>query len=557
MSKAKTVVIVGGVAGGASAAVRLRRLDEQAEIILFERGPNVSFANCGLPYYIGGEIQDRPKLLVQTSQSLHKRFRLDVRVRHEVLSIHRDKKTVTVRDLEKGTEFEQHYDALVLSPGASPVQPPIPGIKLPGAHCLRTLADMDAIKAEVDSKPKGRVLVVGAGFIGLEMVESFARRGWEVLLVEMASQVLAPTDPEMAVTISRELEAQGVQLALQSQLKGIRESGDGALLADLEGVSERVNMVLLSVGVRPDVQLAVDAGLELGNRRGIKVDPHMRTNDPHIYAVGDAVESKDVVSGQEVLVPLAGPANRQGRIAADNIAGIPSVFRGTQGTAIVRVFDIVFAMTGASEKLLKSQGKRYEKIYLHPPSHAGYYPGAAPMRLKVLFDPQDGKLLGAQASGAGGVDKFMDVMATALQAGFTVHDLEEMELTYAPPFGSAKSPANFAGFIAENIRSGRVGVFHCEEAFVPKTDQMLLDVRTPNEFSEGSIPGAVNIPVDDLRERMGEISKNKEILVFCRGGLRGYVASRILSQAGFRARNLSGGWLTWEAWRESKKILGL
>lgn len=557
MIKAKTVVIVGGVAGGASAAARLRRLDERSEIILFERGPFVSFANCGLPYFIGGEIQDRPKLLVQTPQSLHKRFRLDVRVRHEVLSIHREKKIVTVRDLEKGAEFEQPYDVLVLSPGASPIQPPIPGIHLTGVHCLRTLADMDAIKKEVDSKPKGRVLVVGAGFIGLEMVESFSRRGWEVLLVEMASQVLAPTDPEMAVTISRELEAQGVQLALQSQLMGIRESGDGTLLAEWEGASEKVDMVLLSVGVRPDVQLAVDAGLELGNRKGIKVDPHMRTNDPHIYAVGDAVEVKDAVSGQETLVPLAGPANRQGRIAADNIAGIPSVFRGSQGTAIVRVFDIVFAMTGASEKLLKSQGKRYEKVYLHPASHAGYYPGATPMRLKVLFDPQDGKLLGAQASGAVGVDKFIDVMATALQAGFTAHDLEEVELTYAPPFNSAKSPANFAGFIAENVRSGRMGVFHCEEAFVPKGDQMLLDVRIHNEFFEGSIPGAVNIPVDDLRERMGEIPKNKEILVFCRTGLRGYMACRILTQAGFRARNLSGGWLTWEAWRESKKILGL
>lgn len=553
MSPIRQVVIIGGVAGGASAAARLRRLNEKVEIIVLERGNHVSFANCGLPYFIGGEITDRSKLLVQTPQSLLKRFRLDVRVRHEALAIHRDRKTVTVRDLDHGRDFELSYDALVLSPGASPIQPPIPGVDLPGVAVLRNLEDMDAIQSVLGSKKSGRAVLVGAGFIGLEMAEALRHRGWEVLLVEKLPQVMGPADPEMTVGVLRSLRAHGVEVALGSGLTGIRKTDDGRLEADLGGRKEAADLVLLAVGVRPEVRLAEEAGLVLGPRKGIRVDTHMTTSDPSIYAVGDAVEVNDFFTGAPGLVPLAGPANRQGRIAADNLAGIESEFMGTQGTSIVRVFETVFAMTGPSEKALRAQGRAYEKVYLHPSSHAGYYPGAQGMHLKVVFDPKDGRLIGAQASGGEGVDKFIDVMATAIKGRLAVGDLEELELTYAPPFGSAKSPANFAGFIAANHLGKTTTLFHCEEAASPKADQMLLDVRTPKEFGEGTIPGAVNIPVDELRARLGELPKDKELLVFCRVGLRGHVASRILTQAGFRNRNLSGGWLTWDVWSEARK----
>ena len=551
METARTIVIIGGVAGGASAAARLRRLDERAEIILFERGEHVSFANCGLPYHIGGEIVERDDLLVQTPASLRRRFRLDVRVRHEVLAIHRTRQVVEVMDLEAGRRFEQPYDAIVLSPGAAPLRPPIPGLELPGVHTLRNMADMDAIKAQVDAKPGGRALLLGAGFIGLEMAEALTQRGWKVLVAEKARQVLGPADPEMAALVARELRVQGVELLLGADLKSVAPAGEG-LLADFGGRRERVDLVLVAIGVKPEVGLARAAGLALGARGGIQVDEHMRSSDPAIYAVGDAVEVTDPVTGRVGLVPLAGPANRQGRIAADNLAGIPSVYGGTQGTAIVRVFGLAFAMTGASEKALRAAGKPYEKVYLHPNCHAGYFPDASQLQIKLLFDPHHGGLLGAQAAGRDGVDKRIDVLATALKAGMTVHDLEELELAYAPPYGSAKDPVNFAGFIAANVLDGRMGVFHMEEAASPKASQLLVDVRTPSEFAEGSIPGAVNIPVDDLRKRLGELPRDKEILVYCRVGLRGYLADRILGQAGYKARNLSGGWLTWQAWNEAQ-----
>ena len=551
METARTIVIIGGVAGGASAAARLRRLDERAEIILFERGEHVSFANCGLPYHIGGEIVERDELLVQTPASLRRRFRLDVRVRHEVLAIHRTRQVVEVMDLEAGRRFEQPYDAIVLSPGAAPLRPPIPGLELPGVHTLRNMADMDAIKAQVDAKPGGRALLLGAGFIGLEMAEALTQRGWKVLVAEKARQVLGPADPEMAALVARELRVQGVELLLGADLKSVAPAGEG-LLADFGGRRERVDLVLVAIGVKPEVGLARAAGLALGARGGIQVDEHMRSSDPAIYAVGDAVEVTDPVTGRVGLVPLAGPANRQGRIAADNLAGIPSVYGGTQGTAIVRVFGLAFAMTGASEKALRAAGKPYEKVYLHPNCHAGYFPDASQLQIKLLFDPHHGGLLGAQAAGRDGVDKRIDVLATALKAGMTVHDLEELELAYAPPYGSAKDPVNFAGFIAANVLDGRMGVFHMEEAASPKASQLLVDVRTPSEFAEGSIPGAVNIPVDDLRKRLGELPRDKEILVYCRVGLRGYLADRILGQAGYKARNLSGGWLTWQAWNEAQ-----
>jgi NADPH-dependent 2,4-dienoyl-CoA reductase/sulfur reductase-like enzyme/rhodanese-related sulfurtransferase len=552
MDLKKKIIIVGGVAGGASAAARLRRLDENAEITLLERGEQVSFANCGLPYHIGGEIEDRSDLLVQTAAGLRRRFRLDVRTRHEALAIDRAQKRVRVRDLASGKETEEPYDSIVLSPGASPVRPPLPGLDLPGVHTLRTMADMDAIKARVESVPGGKALVVGGGFIGLEMAEALRHRDWEVTLVELAPQVLGPADPEMAALVARELRAHGVELELRASLKSVSAGSGGKLLADLGSRVLPVDLVLLAIGVRPEVKLAKEAGLELGARGGIKVDQHMRTSDPAIYAVGDAVEVQDAVTGAQALIPLAGPANRQGRIAADNIAGIPSVYQGTQGTAIARVFDVVFGMTGASEKALKTAGRAYEKIYLHPNCHAGYFPGASPLQIKLLFDPSDGKILGAQAAGKEGVDKRIDVLSTALKAGMSVFDLEELELAYAPPFGSAKDPVNFAGFIASNVLENRMAIFHMEEAAAPRPDQLLLDVRTAGEFAEGAIPGALNIPVDSLRERLGELPKDKELLVYCRVGLRGYLAARILSQAGYKARNLSGGWLTWETWTESQ-----
>jgi len=552
MANKRNIVIIGGVAGGASAAARLRRLDEDAEIILFERGEHVSFANCGLPYHISGEIEDREDLLVQTAAGLKRRFRMDVRTRHEVLAIHRDRKVVEVKDLKDGRVFEQAYDAIVLSPGAAPIRPPLPGIDLPGVHSLRNLADMDAIKRAVDAKPAGRALLVGGGFIGLELAEALRQRGWEVLLVEKGTQVLAQADPEVAALVARELRANGVELRLRADLRGLSQRPDGRLDADLGGTREGVDLVVLAIGVRPETGLARAAGLALGERGGIQVDEHLRTSDPAIYAVGDAIEVRDVVTDRLGLVPLAGPANRQGRIAADNLAGIPSEYRGTQGTAIVRVFKLAFAMTGSSEKALKAAGRAYEKVYLHPNQHAGYFPGASALQIKLLFDPRHGRILGAQVAGEEGVDKRIDVLATAIQAEMTVHDLEELELAYAPPFGSAKDAINFAGFVAGNVVDGRIGIFHMEEAAAQGSGQVLVDVRTAREFSEGAIPGAINIPVDSLRERLAELPKDKEILVYCRVGLRGYLAGRILSQAGYKVRNLSGGWLTWEAWKEAQ-----
>jgi len=551
MKGPRTIVIIGGVAGGASAAARLRRLDEQATIILYERGEHVSFANCGLPYHIGGEIEGRDDLLVQTPASLKKRFNLDVLTRHEVLAIDRSRKVVQVMDLNAGRRFEQAYDAIVLSPGAAPLRPPIPGLELPGVYTLRNLADMDAIEARLAAKPQGRALLLGGGFIGLEMAEALRHRGWGVLLAEKGAQVMGPADPEMAALVARELRANGVELMLKADLAQVSAAGDG-LVGSFGARKEALDLVLVAIGVKPEVSLARAAGLALGERGGIQVDEHMRSSDPAIYAVGDAVEVLDPVTGRMGLVPLAGPANRQGRIAADNLAGIPSAYQGTQGTAIVRVFGLTFAMTGASEKALKAAGKPYEKVYLHPNQHAGYFPGVESLQIKLLFNPNHGAVLGAQIAGQEGVDKRIDVLATAIKAGMSVHDLEELELAYAPPYGSAKDAINFAGFIAANVMDGRMGVFHMEEAAAPGPGQLLLDVRTPREFAQGAIPGAINIPVDELRARMGELPKDKEILAYCRVGLRGYLGTRILAQSGYKVRNLSGGWLTWEAWKESQ-----
>jgi NADPH-dependent 2,4-dienoyl-CoA reductase/sulfur reductase-like enzyme/rhodanese-related sulfurtransferase len=569
------IAIVGGVAGGASAAARARRLSEAAEIVVFERGPDPSFANCGLPYYIGGDIDERDKLLVAPKQMLIDRHRLDVRTRQSVEAIDRAKKRLTIKNLANGTTYEESYDKLILSPGATPLRPPIPGIDLPGIYTLRDLRDADRLR-ELALGAK-RAVVVGGGFIGLEMAENLVRRGVKTAVVELADQVLPPWDREMTTPIAEHLRANGVELLLgdsaaeftagdcplfagatsritdsqSHEPQTTREKGTVPLAAGLvvklkSGRELPADFVVLSVGVRPENSLAVAAGLEVGQRGGIRVNEHMQTSDPDVYAVGDAVEVREFVTGSPIQIPLAGPANRQGRIAADHIFGRPSKYRGTQGTAVVGVFGMTAAMTGLSEKVLERVGRTYEKIYLHPTHHAGYYPGAERMSLKLLFDPADGKVLGAQAVGTSGVDKRIDVLATAIQAGMTVFDLEEAELAYAPQYGSAKDPINMAGFIAAGVVHGDSPIVHA--AILPKATEagaVVLDVRTPTEFKCSHVPGAVNIPLDELRDRLDEVDRGKPVVAYCEVGQRGYLATRILKQAGYDAANLSGGYTTY------------
>lgn len=524
------LLIIGGVAGGASAAARARRLSEDAQIIVFERGPAVSFANCGLPYYVGGEITQRDKLLVVTPERLRSRFKLDVRVRSSVEAIDRVAKKVRVRDLVSEREYEETYDKLILAPGAAPLRPPIPGIDLPGIFTLRNLQDVDRIKERVDAGIK-QAVVVGAGFIGLELVENFVRRGITTTVVELQDQVLPPYDKEMTTPIAEHLAAKGVSLILGQSAVAFEQSADGLVTVLKSGQRLPAQLVILGVGVRPENKLAVAAGLEVGPRGGIRVNDHLQTSDPDIHAVGDAIDVKDFVLGMPTQVPLAGPANRQGRIAADHIFGRAARYRGTQGTAIVRVFDLTAAMTGASEKSLQRAKRAYRKVYVHPTHHASYYPGAETMTLTVLFDPQDGKLLGAQAVGGAGVDKRIDVLAVAIQAGMTVYDLEEMELAYSPQYGSAKDPINMAGFVAGGLLRGdhpQVAV----ETLLTADRPFVVDVRTPSEFEAGHLPDAVNIPVDDLRSRLNEIPRGRDVAVYCQVGQRGYLATRILRQAG-------------------------
>ena len=547
------LLIVGGVAGGASAAARARRLSEEAEIILFERGPDVSFANCGLPYYVGGTIAERNKLLVTTPERLRTRFRLDVRTRSSVEAIDRTSKTVRVRDLASGREYEESYNKLILAPGAAPLRPPIPGIDLPGIFTLRNLQDVDRIKERVDQRIR-QVVVVGAGFIGLELVENFVRRCVAVTVVELQDQVLPPFDREMTTPILNTLTSKGVTIRLGQSAEGFEQAADGLVVRLRSGERIPAQLVVLGVGVRPENKLAVEAGLEVGPRGGVRVNDHLQTSDPDIYAVGDVNEVRDFVTGEPTQVPLAGPANRQGRIAADHIFGRDARYRGTQGTAIVGVFDRTAAMTGASEKTLRRSNLPYRKVYVHPAHHAGYYPGAEPMTLKVLFHPTTGKLLGAQAVGGAGVDKRIDVLAVSIQAGMTVFDLEEMELAYAPQYGSAKDPINMAGFVAGGLLRGDHPQVDVESVLTaPAEDRpLLLDVRTPQEFAAGHIPGAVNVTVDDLRSRLGELPRNRQIAAYCQVGQRGYLATRILRQAGFDAANVGGGFTTYLLWRPSK-----
>lgn len=539
MSKMK-LVIVGGVAGGATAAARARRLSESAEIVVFERGPYVSFANCGLPYHVGEEISTRDALVLQTPESLKTRHNLDVRVKTEVVSIDRESKRVQVRDLERGVEYDESYDKLVLSPGASPIRPPMPGIDDPRIMTLRTIPDMDRIKGVVDGGAKVAV-VVGGGFIGLEMAENLRRRGLEVHLVELLDQVMPPLDREMASAIHEELVRNDVRLHLSDAVESFADRSGRVEVKLKSGTTLGAELVILAIGVRPDSRLAADAGLEVTDRGAIVVNEHMQTSDPDVYAVGDAVAIRDFVTGEPAVIPLAGPANRQARIAADHCFGRPSSYRGTQGTSIVRVFDLVVGQTGGSEKSLSRAGVAFDKVYLHPGHHVGYFPGACPMHFKLLFDRNSGRVLGAQISGGDGVDKRIDVIAAAIQADMTVHDLEEMELAYAPPFGAAKDPVNMAGFIAANVIRGdskHVQADQLEGMFV-------LDVRDPAEHELGAIAGAKLIPLAELRGRVGELPTDKPIAAYCQAGQRGYYAARILSQHGFEVRNVSGGYKTY------------
>ena len=549
MSSHPRILIVGGVAGGASAAARARRLSEVASIVLFERGPYVSFANCGLPYHIGGVIADRSRLLVQTPESLFARFDIDVRVNTEVVAIDPAAKEVLARNLKTGQETREAYDALVLSPGAEPIRPGIPGADGGQVFTLRNMGDMDAILAGLPKDAAGRALVVGAGYIGLELAEQLRHRGLPVTLVEKLAHVMGVADPEMTFPLHEELERQGVDLRLGRSVAAFtREGGELAAILD-DGGRIACALVILCVGVRPETRLARAAGLALGTTGGILVDDQMRTSDPAIFAVGDAVEVRDFVSGDPALIPLAGPANRQGRIAAEVICGRDSRYKATQGTAICQAFDLGFAMTGLTETVLRRKGLPYRRIYVHPADHATYYPGAHPITLKLLFEPGRGAILGAQAVGAGGVDKRIDVIAVAQRAGLTVFDLEDLELCYAPPFGSAKDAVNMAGFVAANVLRGDVELWEPEELAGAMEDKLLLDVRTFRENAQGAIPGSLCAPVDELRDRLEDLPKDKELLVYCQVGLRGYVAARLLVQHGYKVRNLSGGYRRYSMWK--------
>ena len=538
----KRIVIIGGVAGGMSAATRSRRLDPDASIIVLERSSYVSYANCGLPYFVGGVIAAQSDLLLQTPESLHARFRLDVRVQSEVIGIDRGAKTLTVRDLATGETYDLEYDYLVLSPGAQPVVPPLPGIEL--ALTLRTVEDVTRIADAVARKPNHAV-VIGGGFIGVETAENLIHKGIPTTLVEAMDQVLAPLDPEMALPVADELRRHGVDLRLGVGLSSIQESADGQTVTLADGSVVAADLVILAIGVRPDTTLAKACDLEVGARGGIKTDAFNRTNDPAIYAIGDAAEKNDALDGEAVLVPLANIANRQGRVVADHINGRPVREVPTIGTAIVKVFDLAVATTGWNEKRLRAAGRDFVILHSHPGSHAGYYPGAESMMLKVIIDPVSHEILGAQGVGREGVDKRIDVIATAIRTGLTAPELADLELAYAPPFGSAKDPVNMLGYMADNILSGLTESVQWNELADRMADgATLIDVRTPGEFNAGHVDGAINIPVDDLRERFAEIPK-ENVIVTCQVGQRGHTASTLLRELGIKAANLDGGYKSW------------
>ena len=542
-------LIVGGVAGGATAAARIRRLSENSEIILFEKGDHISYANCGLPYYIGGVITDREKLLVQTPESFGKRFNIDVRVKSEVTAINPAKKTVTVKT-RQGATYEESYDKLLLSPGASPVRPPLPGIDTEGIFTLRNVEDTDIIKARVEKGDVRRAVIVGGGFIGLEMAENLRHADAEVAVVEMAPQVMAPIDFSMAQIVHAHLIEKGVRLYLDTAVASFSKTDNGIEICFADGRKIEADMVILSIGVRPNTLLASEAGIELGAMRGIKVNEYLRTSETDIYAVGDAIEFTHPVSQQPWLNYLAGPANRQARIVADNmVLGDNTVYEGAIGTSIAKVFDMTVAATGIAAKRLKQESKKYLSATIHPSSHAGYYPDALPMTIKIVFSPDNGRLLGAQIVGFDGVDKRIDTIAQVIKNGGSVEDLTRIEQAYAPPYSSAKDPVAIAGYVAGNILSGKMKPIYWRELNdVKATEHLLIDVRTPMEFEAGSIPGAINIPLDSMRERLGEIPSDRQIILYCGVGLRGYLASNILRLNGFEnVRNLVGGIKTYRS----------
>ena len=538
---AKKILLVGGVAGGASAAARLRRLDETAEIIMFERDEHISFANCGLPYYIGQNIKERSKLLVQTPQSMQERFAIDVRIHSDVTSINPDRKTVTVNSKDRGI-YEESYDYLVLSPGAKAIRPSIPGIDSDKIFTLRNIPDTDTIKSFIEKQEVKQAVVIGGGFIGVEMAENLKDRGLEVTLVEAAPHILPPFDTDMAVIVEKELEDNNVKLLLNDGVKSFADKGSTIEVILNSGKILTADTVILAIGVTPDTRFLKNSGIELGVKGHILVNEKLETSCPGVYAVGDAIEVVDFVTKQNVAIPLAGPANKQGRIAADNIAGLTSTYKGTQGTSILKVFSLTAASTGSNERTLKRLTIPYKVIYVHPVSHASYYPGALPLSLKLIFN-EEGAILGAQAVGSDGVDKRIDVIATVIRLKGKVSDLTELELCYAPPFSSAKDPVNMAGYVAENVLAGRVEMFTYEELEnFNKEETQLLDVRTEFEFENGHLEGAINLPVDKLRQKLDNLDKNKPILAYCQVGLRGYIASRILTQHGFNVKNMTGGY---------------
>lgn len=551
------VVIIGGVAGGATAAARLRRLDERAEIIVFERSSYVSYANCGLPYYIGGTIKDPNALTLQTPESFYGRFRVKMRVRHEVTAIHPERKTVSVKNLESGEEFEESYDKLLLSPGAKPTQPRLPGVGLEKLFTLRTVEDTFRIKDYISAhQPKSAVLA-GGGFIGLELAENLRELGMEVTIVQRPRQLMNPFDPDMAAFIHSEMRAHGVKLALGRTVEGFEERDGGVDVLLKDGAPLHADMVVLAIGVTPDTALAREAGLELGLKGSIVVNERMETSVPDIYAVGDAVQVRHAVTGQDVLLSLAGPANKQGRIAADNICGGDSRYLGSQGSSVIKVFGMTAAVTGVNETNAKKAGLDADAVVLSPMSSAGYYPGGKVMTMKVVFEKGTYRLLGAQIAGYAGVDKRIDVLATAIHAGLTALQLKDLDLAYAPPYSSAKDPVNMAGFMIENIAEGIVKQFRLEdvEALPRDGSVTLLDARTPQEYAGGHIEGFRNIPVDELRERLGEIESGKPVYVVCQSGLRSYIACRILAGYGYETYNFSGGFRFYDAVVNDRRLI--
>ena len=543
------VVIVGGVAGGATAAARIRRLDEQAEVIVFERSGYISYANCGLPYYIGGVIEDPEDLTLQTPESFWKRFRIQMKVRHEVTAIHPDRKTVSVRNLETGENFEEAYDQLLLSPGAKPVWPELPGMGSERLFTLRTVEDTFRIKEFINqNRPKSAVMV-GGGFIGLEMAENLRQLGMEVTIVQRSRQLMNPFDPDMAAFIHNEVRKHGVKLMLGHSLEGFREKNSGLEVLLRDGVSVSADMVILAIGVTPESMLAKEAGLALGIKGSILVNDRMQTSSPDIYAVGDAVQVKHFVTGADSLIPLAGPANKQGRIAADNICGGDSRYLGSQGSSVIKVFDMTAATTGINEGSAKKAGLHVDKVILSPMSHAGYYPGGKMMTMKIIFEKETYRLLGAQIIGYEGVDKRIDVLATAIHAGLKGNQLKDLDLAYAPPYSSAKDPVNMAGSMIDNLARGQLKQWHlADEEKLPRDGSViLLDTRTAAEYNRGHVAGFRNIPVDELRERIGELEPGKPVYVICQSGLRSYIASRILAGSEYETYNFSGGFRFYDA----------